>query len=126
MDTVEYDFSRIVNISCTGLTYVDDLGNHCFINFSDCRRNWVNHVNTTNAYSRNDLSKKDTKCVGERDICPNPKYFTFYCNPKVKFVFQCKDNFVVRLFRFQSKSSRNFLKIQFSINSVGWSTFDLS
>lgn len=80
MDTVEYDFSRIVDI----------------------------------------------KCVGERDICSNPKYFMFYCNPKVKFVFRCKDNFVVRLFRFQSKSSRNFLKIQFAINSVGWSTFDLS
>jgi hypothetical protein len=57
MGIMEYDFSRIVNINCAGLTYADDLGNHCFINFCDCRRNRVNHVNTSNEYSRNDLSE---------------------------------------------------------------------
>jgi hypothetical protein len=56
MSIMEYNFSRIVDINCTGLTYVDDLGNYCFINFSDCRWNWINHVNTSNKYSRNDLS----------------------------------------------------------------------
>lgn len=126
MDVKEYDYSRIIDINSNGLIYIDDLGNKCFVDFSDCRRNWVKHVNISNEYSRNDLNEEDTRCVGERDICANPKYFEFYSKHKIRFIFQCKKGFIAKFLHFQSKSSKQFLKLQFDIKKVGWSTFDLT
>lgn len=125
MDIKEYDFSRITNIDFEGVTYIDDLGSNCFIDFNECRRNWMKIVNNTKEYNRHELSEKYTKCVGERDISSNPKYFVFYGNPTVKFIFSCKDSIIVRLLN-QSKSIKNFQRVQYAIKSSGWSTYDLS
>ncbi len=67
----------------------------------------------------NDCVRKDTNtCIAERDITAIPPYFDFFTGDKI--IFDKKGLFS------QSKNKKDFQKLQLQLQSMGYTTYDLS
>ena len=63
--------------------------------------------------------RKDTNtCIAERDITAIPPYFDFFTGDKI--IFDKKGLFS------QSKNKKDFQKMQLQLQSMGYTTYDLS
>lgn len=102
--TRKYNYHSIKQISKKGIMFHDDY----FMDFELCRLNWA---------KKNNIAKDECFCVAERDVTAKPPYFLFYAEEEVMVSFK-KDFF--------SLWDKNFHKLKFFIDEVGYSTFDLS
>lgn len=81
------DISNIIEINKDMMTYANENGNQQYIDFNECRSNWVKHVNESNNYITlagewvNNISESDTRCVGQRDWFSEKPYYEFFVNP---------------------------------------------
>ena len=67
----------------------------------------------------NDCVRKDTNtCIAERDITATPPYFDFFTGDKI--IFDKKGLFS------KSKNKKDFQKLQLQLQSMGYTTYDLS
>ena len=127
-----YSFSNIVEINKEGLIYIDMNGSERFIDFNECRRNWVKHVNESGNYITwegklyRNISEDNTNCVGQRDWFSDKPYIEFFTNPVIRFEIIPKrkvwDNFNKY---WKHRYYGEFLRVHMKINECGWSTFDL-
>ena len=111
----------IKNITAEGIAYVDDLGNDCFVDFKECNRNWIQYRIRTEKLHANEFEnlKQIDKCVGQRDICADPKFIEFFTSPKfTRFNFEKSAEY--------QNPEENFTKTQERILTAGWTTLDLS
>lgn len=94
-----FDISCIIEISKTGLTYSNHNGDRCFIDFYNCRRNWVNYVNESKKFITwegepfRNISESGTNCIGQRDWFSEKPYFEFFDNPIVRFEIRPQKRF---------------------------------
>jgi hypothetical protein len=123
-----YHHKNIINIGNLGLEFVNSSGENHFIDFNECKVNWIEYVNTSGQFSGGTSFKvEESVCVGWRDICSKPSYIEFFTKPRLRFIFPYKRTLVEKLFNTYSKKEyREFSKLQQQIIENGWSTFDLS
>ena len=101
----EKSFSEILTVDQNGITFKD--GER--VNFDECAANFKT------AYS-----SSQSKCVAERDITADPPYFAFYTSNKLKLVFDRSGLFS------KSINKKAFMDLQFKIQKMGFTTYDLS
>lgn len=86
-----YSFSNMIEINKEGLIYIDMGGTKQLIDFSECRSNWVKHVNESGDFITwegepyKNISENDTNCVGQRDWFSDKPYIEFFTNPVIRF-----------------------------------------
>lgn len=116
-----YPFESIIKISHEGLTYVDERQNVGVIAFSECRKQWVEHIRRT---LRREMKLEETRCVGERNSDATPPYIEFFCEKEehIRFTFPKKAKGVLKLIN----STKDFERIHQEIIRAGHTTFDLS
>ncbi len=107
---------KILNVTSEGLTYLDDSNNSIFIDFKVCNEHWIMYNKRTNNWTDDEAAefRYRSKCIGRRDICGKPCYFTFFTKPFTKIEFT----------GFRAKEK--FMDLQMEILNAGWTTFDLS
>jgi hypothetical protein len=127
-----YSFSSVAEINKDGLIYIDGNGDHRFVGFIDCRRNWVKHVNESGNFVTWDgepfknISENDTNCVGQRDWFSDKPYIELFTEPVIRFEITPKRRlWEVFNKHWKRRFYKDFLSLQMKINECGWSTFDL-
>ena len=126
MNCIVYSHRRIIEVTSKELLYNDNNDQIRNIDFYECRKNWVKYIHESNDFEVNDLTEEKTNCVGWRDIFDKPPYIEFFCEPKIKFIFnERRTLFEWLINKNSSKSNKYFIKLQYEINEKGWKTFDL-
>lgn len=123
-----YHHKNIVRIEQVGIEYTDSYGENHFINFNECKDNWVIYVNNSGQFSGGtNFKEEESLCVGWRDICGNPAFIEFFSNPRVKFIFPYEKTIIEKLTKtYCRKNYKEFTKMQLQIIECGWTTYDLS
>jgi len=109
---------KIISITSEGLTYQNNDGQTYFIDFEECKKNfskWLQEENELTDEETMHLENR-TKCIAIRNAFEEPKYIEFFTFPRVRF------EFIKSLFKDDYKE---FRKLDFRINGVGWKTFDI-
>lgn len=109
---------QIKSINKNSLQYIDGNGDLQFIDFEECRKNWVEYVNKSEDFSVNNLSVNETKCIGLRNMINKPPYIEFFTDHKVKIEFKFST--------FCLLPHKAFTELQAKITEIGWNTYDLS
>lgn len=118
----EVHHNNIKEITPEGLYYLEE-GRIHFIDFIECRRNWVNYVNSSNDFKTTSLKENESKCVAWRCMLQ----IEFFCEPRIKIIIPYKKTIWERITRKNSrKSSLIYIDLLNQISKNGWSTFDLS
>ncbi|WP_201008379.1 hypothetical protein [Paenibacillus glycanilyticus] len=105
---------------------MDDQDREVFIDFSECKNNWVNYANESDSFEGNHRSVESTNCVGFRDAFADPMYIEFCTVPWTRFVYPYKKNFIEKLRKLSSgKAYVLFKETNDLIKKYGWSTFDM-
>jgi hypothetical protein len=110
----------IKHITDEGISYIDEIGASGFVNFVECNENWLHYrkkKEKLNDQKVHEIRKID-KFVGQRDSCANPCYIEFFTRPFTRFEF---DEIAEH-----STCKQAFAKLRDEINSLGWTTIDLS
>lgn len=127
MNTRVYNYKNISKVDRTGIEYVDSKGEKQFIDFENCKDNWVRYVNASGDFWGYRSTKEEVSCVGWRDIYAEPAYIEFFSNPKIKFIFPYKKTIFGKLIKaYSGQMYREFNKLQQQIIEGGWTTYDLS
>lgn len=117
MGSIIIHFGRIKEIIKDGIFFVDEENEKHFIDFKECRKNWVEFAKNSDEMSCTDLKEDETNCVGWRNCIGKPSFIEIFSNPRVKFVLSCEQNIFEKLFRRESKKCyQEFYKVQKSIN----------
>ncbi|WP_116190828.1 hypothetical protein [Paenibacillus taihuensis] len=120
----EFHHSRIKVINTDGLSYLDDQDREIYIDFAECRNNWVNYLNASDSYEGDNRSIELTKCVGWRDAFAIPMYIEFFTVPRTRFVYPY--SFIEKLRKLNSgRAYAHFKETANLIKRNGWSTFDM-
>lgn len=118
----EVHHNSIKEITPQGLYYIDEGDTH-FIDFIECRRNFVNYVNSSKDFNITDLKETESKCVAWRCMLQ----IEFFSEPRIKIIIPYKRTLLERITKLNSrKCSRIYLGLLNRISENGWSTFDLS
>ena len=99
-----YDYHSIKEINSQGI-YFDD---GYFMDFELCRSNWA---------EKNNVDKEDTHCVAIRNILGEFPLFLFYADERVIIYFR-KRTF--------SRWHKHFHELRFTIEKMGYRTFDMT
>lgn len=121
---VQYHKERILSINEQGLTYLNELGDKCFLDFEICRRNWVVYANTSGEFVGENISLRDTNCVGWRNVIGEPPYIEFFSEPRTRFEYPSKG--WERMLGLNKRFYKDFYRLQQQIIDADWSTLDLS
>lgn len=107
---------KIMEVTTEGFSFIDKDGKHSTVDFYQCNENWVSYQINRNRWSDAEAQefRKQSKCVGQRDICAKPCYFTFFTEPDTKIEFK------------GLRAKKNFKHFQMKIIEAGWTTLDLS
>lgn len=100
----KYDYRSIKNIGKKGIWFDDGF----FLDFELSRINWAKNHN---------ILADETCCVADRDITATSPYFEFYCENHVVIYFK-KRIFINR--------HKHFQNLRFTIEKMGYTTYDLS
>jgi hypothetical protein len=126
MEHNDYHHSSIVKIDTEKIYYKDKDNVVQTIDFYECRKNWVRHLNESDDFQVTNLAEDETRCVGWRDIFHSPSYIEFFSEPRIRFVFHDRRSILEWVKgRKSSKGRRHFLSIQYKIKEAGWTTYDL-
>ncbi|GMK48852.1 hypothetical protein PghCCS26_59820 [Paenibacillus glycanilyticus] len=105
---------------------MDDLDKEIFIDFFECKNNWVNFANESDSFEGNHRSAESTNCVGFRDAFADPMYIEFCTVPRTRFVYPYRKNFIEKLRKLSSgKAYVLFKETNDLIEKYGWCTFDM-
>ncbi|BFT72384.1 hypothetical protein [Paenibacillus sp. P36] len=115
-------YKNIKEITPQGLYYIDEGDTH-YIDFLECRKNFVNYVNSSNDFTITDLKEIESKCVAWRCMLQ----IEFFSEPRIKIIIPYKKTLWERITKRNSrKCTRIYLDLLYRIRDNGWSTFDLS
>lgn len=109
---------KIISILPEGLTYQNGEGDQIFIDFEECRINflkWLQKENERTDEEMKNLNEK-TKCVAVRNAFEEPRYIEFFTEPRVRFEF--KKSWI-------KDSYKEYRSLNTKIIEAGWKTFDL-
>ena len=117
---LEYAKIKFKNIDRQGIHYTDNQGVSSFIDFEECKKNWINYVNSSDEFSskKGKLESDQTRCVAVCDINANPPCFEFFTEQRTRFEFR----FSLRCLR----PKKAFTDLQLAIYNAGWTTYDFS
>lgn len=102
--TARYYYKEINTIDEKGILLYDG----CFIDFKLCRLNWA---------KKHGALYGETFCIADREITSAAPYFLFYTNDEAVIWFRKG---------FLGNGTRKFQNLRFMIESMGYTTFDLS
>ncbi|WP_079909970.1 hypothetical protein [Paenibacillus sp. 32352] len=104
---------KIIEITKSGISYLDDLSMEKWIDFVECNVNWIKYQIRTEKLNEEQAMKLRGKdhTVGRRDICASPPYIQLFTKPFTKFEFD---------------SEEAFSEVRNKIAELGWSTLDMS
>ncbi|RIX59227.1 hypothetical protein D3P08_03465 [Paenibacillus nanensis] len=107
---------KIMEVTTEGFRFIDKDGKHTVVDFKQCNENWIRYQKTRNRWSDEEAQefRKKSNCIGQRDICAKPCYFTFFTEPYTKIEFN------------GLRAKKKFRHFQMKIIEAGWTTFDLS
>ncbi len=100
----KYDYHSIKKINKKGILFDDDF----FLDFELSRINWAKTHN---------VLVDETYCVADRDITATNPYFEFYLDNHVVIYFN-KSMF--------ANGRKHFQNLRFTIEEMGYTTYDLS
>lgn len=66
-------YRQIIEVNNIGISYRDNDNLLRTINFEECRRNWVNFVNSSDDFEISNLIVENSSCVGWRDYFDDPR-----------------------------------------------------
>src|SRR5687768_13932017 len=82
------DERRILSITPAGIRCLDNEGEEVFIDFRECRTNWVWFVIESDIWPHvTQLNEEDSTCVACRDAFDHPAYFEFFTEPRTRIEF---------------------------------------
>lgn len=112
----------IIDITEDGIIFKDSSGSTNKIQFDECRKNWVEHVNQSGFkdWKGNPvkITFEQSKYIGERNMIAKTPYILLYSNEKIKI--EMKPEKVKML----TKVKREFLTVLYNVGGV--STFDMT
>lgn len=110
----------IKSVTTEGISYVDENGIEGYVDFKQCSENWIQYRKRSENLNHEKVIelKRSSKCVGQRDICANPRFIEFFTRPFTRFEFIESDEY--------PDTEMAFCKLQNDIISAGWTTLDLS
>ncbi len=114
---------NIIEIFADGFYYYGYNEQKCYINFRECRSNWVRYVNESPDFPETDLEDTATKIVGWR--APSELYVEFFSEPRTRFVFTYKRNFWEWLLgKPSAKAIRAYIELTEELIKLGWRMHD--
>ncbi len=127
-----FEISAVININEEGITYIGNNQDEQFIDFKECRKNWVEHVNSSRQYTTWDgeliknITEADTNCVGMRDWFSAKPYYEFFTKPLVRFeIIPRRKPWEFFNKRWVHRYYPQFHAVQAKIDEFGWTTFDM-
>jgi hypothetical protein len=128
MNIVKYQKNTVVKIDVNGMVYLNGDGYEKYIDFMECRKNWLDYVKESGEFPESNLRNlEDSVCVAWRDVMGKPAYIEFFTSPRTRFIFTSRRSILdILLFRKSQAWVKDFHEVQLLIGRIGWSTFDLS
>jgi hypothetical protein len=118
-----FHHSNIIEIFGDGFFYYGYNEQKCYINFRECRTNWVNYVNDSPDFKETELQDTDTKIVGWRNS--SELYVEFFSEPRTRFVFTYRRNFWQWLLgKPSTKGIRAYIELAETLVKLGWKMDD--
>ncbi|WP_337103280.1 hypothetical protein [Paenibacillus sp. YIM B09110] len=110
--------NRIVSITPSGLTYQSLTDQNAFVDFELCNQNFTQWLRVQNELTDEETVEleRNTRCVAIRTAFEAPKFIEFFSEPRVRIEFEKS---------FFKNDYKQFRKLDFKINEVGWKTFDM-
>jgi hypothetical protein len=80
-------FRQIIEVNNIEILYKGNDNLLKTINFDECRRNWVNFVNSSDDFEISNLTVENSYCVGWRDYFDDPRYIELFADIGSKLFF---------------------------------------
>ena len=119
-----FNASTIQSITAEGLIYIVDEEQH-FVDFAQCRRNWVDYVNSSPEYATTEMDMTQTRCVVVRDASAEPPTIDFLTTPPTRLTFERAQRGRY-WFRRENLAVADLTALQRQIQEAGWTTYDAS
>lgn len=102
-----------IEVTTETLKFMSKIGEENLVSFKECHENWIAYQKLNNNWTEEEYEqfRRQSKCIGQRDICAKPPYFEFFTKPITKV---------------ELKNQKEFSALQKMIRDAGWTTFDLS
>lgn len=127
-----FDFSAIIEVRSGALFYLDDNDIQQEIDLEQCRSNWVDYINKSEEFTdilghKSVLQKKDSHCVGTKNINGEPPFYEFFADEPIRFVLYMKPTFW-DCFKtdWKARHYKRFNQLQQTLQEQGYTTYDLS
>jgi hypothetical protein len=118
-----FHYTNIIEIFGDGFYYYGYNEQKCYINFRDCRSNWVQFVNQSPDFSEKYPEETATKIVGWHS--PSEMYIEFFSEPRTRFVFSYKRNLWEWLLgKPSAKGIRAYIEVTEKLVKLGWKLHD--
>ena len=110
---------KIIQITHSGIEYVDSTGNNHFIDFEVCKENWNNYSLESQDFEFSDtFDVQKSRCIGRRNSLGNPLFIEFFTEPITRFEF--------RYTFFRRKAMKAYFALYQAIIKAGWQLFDMT
>jgi len=105
------NYNQITNINEREITYKDNNNKLKNIVFAECRKNWVDYVNSSGDF---EITIENSICEGWRNYFDDPRYIEFFTEDRVKVIFPRKMKLINKLFKYSLtiKDQKEFFKLQ--------------
>ncbi|TNJ64884.1 hypothetical protein FE784_17795 [Paenibacillus hemerocallicola] len=107
------DTLKNIEVTTETLRFINKIDEEIIVDFKECNKNWIAYHKRNNKWTEEKYEqfRRQSKCVGQRDICAKPPYFEFFTKPFTNV---------------ELRNQKEFAALQKMIRDAGWTTFDLS